>query len=195
MRTAMSEEKKDSIVGTGPDGEPVVLFTNNPVLNEILTEKALEEDVPGVEEALEEVEIEEALTNAGHAPSAMAIRTVTGRTDNVEVAPGVIVSQHLIDAAVGIASPTPVKGAAQWTALSNRVLNEIREDISSSQKFVQEMVDRMRNPGRYDEKYVSYDQMPKPLQRVVAAYIAVNEANKELEEAIKALGQLQAKAA
>lgn len=108
----------------------------------------------------------------------------------IEVAPGVLVSQHLIDEAVGMSGPDPVSDGEQRTALSNRVLSEIRDDIKASQTLVQTMVERLRDPAKFDEKYVSYDQMPKPLQRVVAAYIAVNEANKELEEAIKALGAL-----
>ncbi len=200
----MSEEKKDYVVGTGPDGEPVVKFSNNPIINSILTEKALEEDVPGVEETLSDALPESARTFEGYlmdkeplqSSSGMAIRTVASRTSNVEVAPGVMVSQHLIDAAVNATVDNPAE-AARIEAVERKALKkakefaELKQDISASHKFVQEMFDRMRNPMKYDEKYVSFDQMPKPLQRVVNAYMAVSDANKELEEAIKALQELQ----
>ena len=45
-------------------------------------------------------------------------------------------------------------------------------------------------PDNAKEKYVCYDTMPDPLKRVVKAYIDVDVANKELDEAIKVLDLL-----
>jgi hypothetical protein len=64
---------------------------------------------------------------------------------------------------------------------------EIREDLNVSKQVVQSLVELIRNPPNMKEKYISYDAMPAALQRVVKAYTDAAEANRELDEAIKAL--------
>lgn len=207
----MSEDKKDSIIGTGPDGEPVINFTHSPAFNAILTDtaKSLEEAPEELKEALQEIddletrdenyeELQFVVEPHDIANSGIPIRTVASKNSHVEVVPGVMVAQHLIDAAVsattGDSSAVSDKveeleqAHAQWR---RRDAAELRMDLVNSAKLVKEMFDRMRNPAKYDAKFVSYDQMPAPLQRVVNAYIAVSEANKELEEAIKGISALQ----
>ena len=49
------------------------------------------------------------------------------------------------------------------------------------------MWDRARKRVNKHEKFVSYDAMPTPLQRVVKAYIDAAAANTELDAAVKAL--------
>lgn len=112
----------------------------------------------------------------------------------VEVVPGILVSQHLIDAAVGEAEKPSFEKAYHSKLKSNErskkrnALREgIKEEIEVSKQIVQSMLDKRRNPPNMQEKYVSFDAMPAPLQRVVSAYMAVTEANKELELALGAL--------
>lgn len=196
----MSEDKKDSIIGTGPDGEPVINFTHSPAFNAILTDtaKSLEEAPEELKEALQEIDdLETRDENYEELQFVVPIRTVASKNSHVEVVPGVMVAQHLIDAAVsattGDSSAVSDKveeleqAHAQWR---RRDAAELRMDLVNSAKLVKEMFDQMRNQAKYDEKFVSYDQMPAPLQRVVNACFAVSEANKELEEAIKGLTAL-----
>lgn len=68
-----------------------------------------------------------------------------------------------------------------------KMFEELRQDINASKQVVQEMIERIKNPPNMKERYISFDAMPTALQRVVRAYIAVSEANRELDEAIKAL--------
>lgn len=72
-------------------------------------------------------------------------------------------------------------------AARKKLAEELRADMRASQQVIQAMIERACQPLKLDEKYVSYDAMPEPLQRVVAAYIAVSDAHKELDEAIRAL--------
>lgn len=111
----------------------------------------------------------------------------------IEVLPGVMVSQHLIDEAVR-ATTDPgaderVEAVERKYKVAARDREELKNDLASSRQFLQAMVDRLRQPVNPDEKYVSYDAMPPPLQRIVKAYIDAEAANRELEEAIKALAK------
>jgi hypothetical protein len=111
----------------------------------------------------------------------------------VEVIPGVRISQAQIDAAVKATSGSetlihPFAARDERDAAKEKFFEDIRQDIKASRSVIQEMMERLRTPVDMQEKYVSYDSMPAPLKRVVKAYIDVEEANKELTEAIKALG-------
>jgi hypothetical protein len=118
-------------------------------------------------------------------PYSMAVK---GDKPLVEVVPGIMVSEHLIQAAVDATStPGAVEDVERREAVKERELDEIREDISASRQVLQAMAERMRNPPDLAEKYVSFDAMPAPLQRVVKAYIDADAANKELDSAIAAL--------
>ena len=64
---------------------------------------------------------------------------------------------------------------------------QIRQEIEVSKQVVQGLVELARASFNPMETYVSYDAMPVPLQRVIKAYAAREEANRELAEAIKAL--------
>lgn len=108
--------------------------------------------------------------------------------DVVEVAPGIMVSQALIDEAVQVTSDPNVTEAIEQR--QNVVAREqllIKEDITASRQIIAAMVERLKNPPNMQERYVSYDSMPAPLQRVVKAYIDAAAANEELDAAIKAL--------
>jgi len=113
-------------------------------------------------------------------------------TPTVEVAPGIMVSETLIRAAVEATSSgdTPQDHQDHYRQLKRRdktLHEEVKKDLKASKKFVQEMFERANNPPNTKEKYVSFDAMSPSLQRVVKAYTAATEANKELDEAIKAL--------
>jgi hypothetical protein len=119
------------------------------------------------------------------------------RERQVEVIPGIMVSQKLIDEAVKYTST----GATEWQAEAREAalerereriaMNnaELRRDIDNSRQFVIGMLQRMREPMKYDEKFVSYDTMPGPLQRVVKAYVEAEEANRNLADAVAALAK------
>lgn len=117
------------------------------------------------------------------------------KSDVVEVAPGVMVSQHLIDEAVrhtsNLDQSEEVENYAQKIESDLRAkeydLAGLKQDLSASKQIVQSMIDRARQPVNTHEKFVSYDAMPTPLQRVVKAYIDAAAANKELDDAVKAL--------
>lgn len=116
----------------------------------------------------------------------------TRANDGIEVVPGITVSQRLIEAAVEAASPgdTPLDHQAHYSDLKKRQLQlheEVRQDLDAAHKFLQEMFERVENPPNPQEKYISFDAMPTPLQRVVKAYADAAAANKELAEAISAL--------
>ena len=163
-------------------------FSNVPELNKILTEMAEEEHE------------EQAAVETDNAPSGHVPRTSKRKDKQVEVSPGILVSQRLIDEAVRqttsplLTSDDFVSRAREAEAERRRVLvakdqAELREDIDKSREVVLAMVNRMREPMKYDEKFVSYDTMPGPLQRVVKAYIEAEEANRNLSEAVAALGK------
>lgn len=210
----MSEDNKDNIISVGPAGEPIINFTLNPTLNAALTDtaKSLEDAPKELKEALQELEtfdtkafqkyeeLEFVVEQDDVVRSGMPVRS-SASDKQVEVIPGVMVAQYLIDAAVA-STINPLHPDANQTTediqkiereqlRKEKARDELRADINNSAKLVKEMFDRMRNPAKYDAKFVSYDQMPAPLQRVVNAYIAVSEANKELEEAIKGISALQ----
>lgn len=106
----------------------------------------------------------------------------------VEVMPGVMVSRHLIEESATCISDS--RDASQVERDRVAVLKdqeELRADINASQQVVKEMFERARTPLNFNEKYVSYDSMPAPLQRVIKAYIALTEARAELDQAVKAL--------
>lgn len=106
----------------------------------------------------------------------------------VEVAPGIMVSEHLIrDAVAATSAPGAVERVEAEERARSRMFEELRQDIDCSKKVVQSLVERMLNPPNLQEKFISYDAMPPALQRVVNAYIAASDANRELDEAIKAL--------
>jgi len=118
-------------------------------------------------------------------PYCMAVK---GDKPLVEVVPGIMVSEHLIQAAVDATStPGAVEDGERREVAKERELDEIREDISASRQVLQAMAERLRNPPDLQEKYVSFDAMPSPLQRVVKAYIDADAANRELDAAIAAL--------
>ena len=113
----------------------------------------------------------------------------------VEVVPGVMVSQKLIDEAVRLTT-NPLSPSYEYDAaeaverrrLARQKANEeLRQELDASRQIVQSMLDRMRDPLKFDEKFVSFDTMPTPLQRVIKAYIDAAAANKELNEAVAAL--------
>jgi hypothetical protein len=131
-------------------------------------------------------------------PSSFAVlRSKKGKDRAVEVAPGIMVSQKLIDEAVRMTTfggdiADPAADYRERLAEERRLQiakdqAELRQDIDNSRTLVLEMLNRMREPAKYDEKFVSYDTMPGPLQRVVKAYIEAEEANKNLSEAVAAL--------
>lgn len=112
----------------------------------------------------------------------------------VEVAPGITVPEHLISAAVA-ATSNYAEIDANNRMQSSRVkeAEDIKHDIDASRQAIQEMVNIKRIGAQLDpnEKYVSYDAMSPELQRVVKAYVATNEAQLELKEAITALQAVQ----
>ncbi len=170
-------------------------YVRNVVLNKILNETAgiVENEYEGDDSSTVPVVTYDTpafcipLTNAVH-------------RNTVEVVPGVMVSQHLIDEAVRLTSFPSASTDQEVEAIERRAAvkakdhDELRQDISTSRQIVQSMIDRVRNPAKFDEKYVSYDSMPKPIQRIVKAYMDVDAANKELEEAIKGVAQLASNA-
>lgn len=114
---------------------------------------------------------------------------ITGNSPVIEVAPGIMVSQHLIkEVAQASAYGEPELDSIEQKHVSKlKERQEMKELISASKQVVQSMVKRAREPVNPDEKYVSYDAMPAPLQHVIKAYIDASEANKKLDEAVKAL--------
>lgn len=109
---------------------------------------------------------------------------------SIEVLPGIMVSKEAIDEAVrATTDPRVEEIVEQRHKRISKEREEIKNDLNASRQFLQAMVDRFRQPINPNEKYVSYDAMPAPLQRIVRAYIDAEAANRELEEAIKALAQ------
>jgi len=114
------------------------------------------------------------------------------RKATVEVIPGIMVSQKLIDEAVRLTTdptskPSAVEDAEERRLRRLKANEELRTEINTSRQIVQSILDRMRDPVKFNEKFVSYDTMPSPLQRVIKAYIDAAAANKELNEAVAAL--------
>lgn len=100
----------------------------------------------------------------------------------VEVAPGINVSKHLIDAAApGGAEALPTRSSIE------RENDQLRADIDAGKQVIREMMERAKVPLNLQERYVSYDVMPVELQRVIRAYIGLDEARREFNEAIRAM--------
>jgi len=169
----------DDQIETGPEGNPII--HDRKALNEILTGVATVDDLNAVE------------------PGPGMTIPVTSRKlldEQVEMVPGIMVSQRLIDEAVRMTTnplhPTAeVLEAARERDLQRRAKEnaELREDLDKSRDIVLQMINRMREPLKYDEKFISFDTMPAPLQRVIKAYIDVEAANRELAEAVASLGK------
>jgi len=183
-------------IKTGRDGEPVVhacicwgepWCTHGPApekqaLNEILSEMA--EEAPDL--------------SAVQPGPGMTVPVTSKKPDRqVEMIPGIMVSQRLIDEAVRLTSSTgqELHDATREVVEEQRRERiqkenaEMRELIDTSKQVVLAMVQRMRDPLKYDEKFVSFDTMPAPLQRVVKAYIEAEEANRNLSEAVASLAK------
>jgi hypothetical protein len=175
----MSEENE---IKTGSDGEPII-FANNPAVNEILNKMH-----DGIDNAARNRDMQWADLPPYCMPN-------LSKSDVVEVAPGVMVSQHLIDEAVRHTSFSVDDEEAEDYAeevekvqlAKQKHFEELKQDLSTSKQIVQAMMDRARQPVNTHEKFVSYDAMPTPLQRVVKAYIDAAAANTELDAAVKAL--------
>jgi len=67
-----------------------------------------------------------------------------------------------------------------------RDFDQIKKDILASKAVISEIVDRVNNPPN-DERYVGFDSLPAPLQRVIKAYMALAVAQEELDLAVRAL--------
>ena len=164
----------------------------NQAINEILAEKAEEMKI---ETGADGEPIIKSFINIEPPPIEVPVHFKRPAGPAVEVVPGVMVSQTLIDEAVRLTSSGPVS-EDHVEAIERKHLRvaqehaEIKQDISTSKQIVESMLARMREPVNPDEKYISYDSMPAPLQRVVKAYIDVGAANNELAEAIKGLQQM-----
>jgi len=174
----MSEENE---IKTGLDGEPVI-FARNAELNDILNMMAEAVDDAGRKR------------NAQYNDLPPYCMPNLSKSNVVEVAPGVMVSQHLIDEAVRHTSHSiEDEDAEEYAeeveahARKQKYFEELREDLSTSKQIVQALLDRARQPVNKHEKFVSYDAMPSPLKRVVKAYIDAAAANTELDAAVKAL--------
>lgn len=130
------------------------------------------------------------------APSGTVPLTSKRKRKQVEVIPGIMVSQVLIDEAVRLTSSQP-DAVIDFTEKMReadrerirKAQEELKQDITASREIVFAMLQRMRDPVKYEEKFVSYDTMPAPLQRVIKAYIEAEAANRELNEAVSALSK------
>lgn len=177
----ITEEVMNEEIKTGRDGEPIV-FANNPEVNKILNNMQ-----EGVDDACRNRQMQWADLPPFCLPN-------MSNHEVVEVAPGVMVSQKLINEAVRHTSNTDdeqfetyVEEIEKVQIAKQKDFEELKQDLSTSKQIVQAMMDRARQPVNTHEKFVSYDAMPSPLQRVVKAYIEAAAANKELDEAVKAL--------
>jgi hypothetical protein len=152
----------------------------NEEVNKILAEMAEETDLSSVQPG-----------------PGMTVPVTSKKPDKqVEMIPGIMVSQKLIDEAVRLTSSQP-ESVIDFTEKMReadrerikRAQEELKQDITASREIVFAMLQRMRDPIKYEEKFVSYDTMPSPLQRVIKAYIEAEAANRELNEAVAALSK------
>ena len=165
-------------------------FVKNPAVNEILTEMSELRD-----KALDAIENASRNRDMQWADLPPYCMPNLSKSDVVEVAPGVMVSQHLIDEAVRHTSHSGEDEESEEYSeeiekeqiAKQKQFEELKQDLSTSKQIVQAMMDRARQPVNTHEKFVSYDAMPSPLQRVVKAYIDAAAANAELDAAVKAL--------
>lgn len=168
--TAQRIEDEAVVIQTGEHGEPIMT-------------------VPGKtgERWKQLAGIETPAASVGPEPPPFSI-PINDLSRTVEVAPGILVSEHLIRDAVAATSEPGVEERIEARENArNRLREELRQDLNSSKQVVQDMIERLRNPPNLQEKFISFDAMPASLQRVVSAYIAASDANRELDEAIKAL--------
>ncbi len=179
-------------------------FSRNPAVNDILSEMAGEGAAEAVQAGAEKFAVSIGATVTGHVKSEikdMIEKGVKARTSrvprvplrdriDVEVAPGLTVPKHLIEAAVNqTSSPAIEEVIEKRHKRMARDAAELKADLAAGQKVLQEMAERLSSPVNLDEKYVSYDAMPAPVQRLVKAYIDAEAANLELNEAIQALAR------
>jgi len=166
----MNEEN----IQLGPDGEPIIRL--EPKASRWAALAGLS-DVPGMPDPLISPPPFSVPLSANHGPT-------------VEVVPGIMVSEHLIRSAVeATTEPGAEDEIERRMHAATKAREELRQDIEKSREVVQAMMDRVRNPPNMKEKYISFDALPAPLQRVMTAYTAAAEANKELEDALAALKQ------
>lgn len=160
-------------IGTGVEGEPVINVAGHTAERwKVLA---------GVESPAA------AAAAVGPEPPPFSI-PINDLNRTVEVAPGILVSEHLIRDAVNATSvPGEIDRVEARENAKKRMFDELRQDIDASKRVVQSMIERIKNPPNLQEKFISFDAMPASLQRVVNAYIAASDANRELDEAIKAL--------
>lgn len=153
-----------------------------------------------VSKILSDMAQEQTAVETDTAPSGQVPLTTNRKHKQVEIIPGIMVSQVLIDEAVRRTTtpysllPSSTEEALEEARERDRERRakesaELREDIDKSREVVFAMVQRMRDPLKYDEKFISYDTMPPPLQRVVKAYIDAEAANRELNEAVASLSK------
>lgn len=113
---------------------------------------------------------------------------VSSDKELIEVVPGVMVSRSLIeDSATVISDMRDADQIARDRAAIEKDRAELRSDIDASQQVIKEMFERVQEPLDPKQKYINYDSMPVPLQRVIKAYLALTEARAELDQAVKAL--------
>jgi hypothetical protein len=117
-------------------------------------------------------------------------RELAKQHDTVEVAPSASVDNRQIEAAVQVAVDDHLTPARLPRLRGPAGRAELKRDIEASKKVVQSLVDRLNEPVKPDEKYISFDAMPPPLKRVIEAYIALDAAQKELDKALKGMQQL-----
>ena len=160
-------------VKTGPDGEPIL-------------------DIPmiGKEEVERRMRIKstrEILNAAG----SFHEKTAPREDATIEVAPGIEVSERQIKLAVeATTNPCAAIEIDRKYAAREKTREEVQKDIDISKEVINSMNERRREPVNPQEKYVSFDAMPTPLQRVVTAFAAASEANKELDAALAELKKL-----
>lgn len=153
-----------------------------------------------VSKILSDMAQEQTAVETDTAPSGLVPLTTNRKHKQVEIIPGIMVSQVLIDEAVRLtsnpfgSSPSTSEEALEearerYQQQRAKESAELREDIDKSREVVLAMVQRLRDPLKYEEKFVSFDTMPTPLQRVIKAYIEAEAANRELNEAVTALSK------
>ncbi len=183
------------------DEEPK--FSSNPAVNDILKEMS-GEDKDKIQDSAEKFAVSVGATLTGHVKSEIKDliedvqhRGVRGRIRvplrdriDIEVSPGLKVPKHLIEDAVNqTSSPAIEEVIEKRHKRMVRDAAELKADLAAGQKVLQEMAKRLTNPVNLDEKYVSFDAMPAPVQRLVKAYMEAEAANLELNEAIQALAK------
>lgn len=65
--------------------------------------------------------------------------------------------------------------------------DEIKRDLEISNEITQGLLERVKQPVNLDEKFISYDAMPKSLQRLIDAYNDLIKAKKEFDDSVQCL--------